>query len=191
MVAPVRFSGSTASVNLAISLSQITVLETAFNNETGLSLGTTNISVTPTVRIHGVLDGARVVDFFAPPLSLQLSGEALSLVSSSSSGGTSAFPQLTPTHSGSVDRSVRVPEQMSILGRSIDVLAARRLSLGGLVVLFAGVIAEILWLLRRRRMDEAARISAAYRQELVAVSASPANSASLWWTWRRSASSPI
>ena len=179
MVAPVRFSGSTASVNLAISLSQITALETAFNNETGLSLGTTNISVTPTVRIHGVLDGARVVDFFAPPLSLQLSGEALSLVSSSSSGGTSAFPQLTPTHSGSVDRSVRVPEQMSILGRSIDVLAARRLSLGGLVVLIAGVIAEILWLLRRRRMDEAARISAAYRQELVAVSASPANSAQL------------
>ncbi|HVC71601.1 MAG TPA: signal peptidase I [Acidimicrobiales bacterium] len=178
-VAPVPFSGSKASIEIPVDLSQITTLEARFTAETGLPLATTTITVTPKVRIRGVLDGARVNDTFAPPLALQMSGGVLNLESAPPSGSKSAYPQLTPSHSGSVDRPVLVTAQMSILGRSLDVLALRRVAIGGWAVLIAAAIVAVLWFWRRRRMDESARIRAAYGHELVAVSSDPATHAQL------------
>lgn len=182
--APVAFSGPTASVDLAVDLRQMATLEGAFSHETGIPLGTTDIVVTPTVHVRGSLDGAAVSDSFSPPLDFVLSDGELSLVSASSTpgpAGTSApsYPELTADRSGSVGIPVRVPARMAILGRSVGVTAARRVGLGGLLLALAAAAVGGVWVARRRRLDEPARIRATYGHDLVTVCASPATHAPL------------
>jgi signal peptidase I len=176
---PVAFSGTTAGVDLRIDLARIATLEKAFSDETGMSLGTTDIVITPTVDVHGTVGGATVVDSFALPLAFQMSGAEINLVSADPGGRTATFPQLTPDRSGSVTRPALVTATVSILGRSMAVDGVRRVGLAGVVLSLAGACGAWLWVRRRRRMDETQRIHAAHGHELVAVTSSPAEHARL------------
>jgi hypothetical protein len=176
-VAPVHFSGRTASAIIAVNLSKIAALEKAFTSETGMSLGTTDIVVTPTVHVGGSLAGARVSDSFAPPLTFQMSGQELNLLSSSPGGAPAVFPQLTPELAGSVGLPARAPAHMAILGRSIAVTTARRVGIGGVLAALVATLVGWRWTLRRRRMDQPARIRATLGHDLITVYSSPAGNA--------------
>jgi signal peptidase I len=178
-VSPTSFSGTTASVHVSFALARLSALESAFNSETGMVLGATNIMVTPTVHVRGSVGGAEVNDSFSPILPFQLNGQELNLVSTGSYGAAPTFPQLTPKQSGTAGRPVRVPAQMAILGRSLDVAVARVLWVGAMAASI--VVAFVLWVWfgRRRRMDAPTRIRATYGHDLVAVTTSPAADAPL------------
>jgi len=175
-VAPVAFSGSTATVDIPLDLTQIAVLEKAFGTETGIPLGNPNIVVTPTVHIHGTLDGAPVADTFDPSLTFPVNEQEIDVVQGGSVAGDHA---LTPDSPGSVERPTLVPAQMTILGRPVAVSEARRLALVGLILSILAAFGAVAWWMRRRRMDETGRIHAAFRPDLVAVTASPAIKAPL------------
>ena len=178
-MAPVAFSGTTAKVNVSFALARITALESAFNGETGIPLGATNIVVSPTVRVHGSVDGAKVTDSFAPLLTMQMNGQELNLVSSGTYGAAPTFPELTPKQPGTAGRPDRVPASMAVFGRSLTVGVARRLWLGAMGLSVIAAVVVWVWLLRRRRMDEPTRIRATHGHDLVAVSSSPAANAPL------------
>jgi len=177
-VAPVRFSGTTASVAIGVDLARVSALEHAFTQATGVPLSEGNIMVVPTVRVHGSVDGSPVKNSFAPSLGLMLNGDELSLLPGTiSPGGTGS--QLSPQGSGSVVHAVSVPATMPILGEPIGVARARELAAGGFVVSLVACLVVTAWLERRRRMDEPTRIRAAHGHDLVVVSSSPATDAAL------------
>ncbi len=175
-VAPVAFSGPTATVDVPLDLTQIAVVEKAFDTETGMPLGDPNIVVTPTVHIRGTLDGAPVADMFAPSLTFPVNEQEIDVVQG---GSVAADKALTPDSPGSVERPTRVPAKMTILGRAVAVTGARRLALVGLILSLLAAFGAGIWWMRRRRMDETGRIHAAFRPDLVAVTASPAVKAPL------------
>ena len=179
IVAPVRFSGPTARVDVPVDLSRITTLEKEFAQETGLPLETPVVTVTPTIRVRGTFDGAALAGHFAPSLPLQANGEVLSLASAGSGTSLANYPELTPHVTGTVNHPVKEPAQMSIVGHSMGVATARHTGLIGAVVLVILALVGGSWVVRRRRMDEPDRIRAAYGHELVKVSASPAGRAPL------------
>jgi hypothetical protein len=178
-VRPAAFSGTTATVHVSFSLARLAALESAFNSETGMALGATNIMVTPTVHVHGSVDGAEVTDSFSPILPMQVNGEELNLVATGTYGAARTYPQLTPKQSGTAGRPVRVPAQMAIVGRSLDVALARVLWPGAAGASIVAAFILWAWLGRRRRMDAPTRIRATHRHDLVAVSSSPAADAPL------------
>jgi signal peptidase I len=170
---PVAFQGPTAHVNIAVSLSRIATLEKALRSETGMALGTANVVVTPTVHISGSLAGKALSASDAPQLALQVNGEEIDLPSAAPNGLPPRFPQLTPESSGQIAVPNRVATSLSILGRSVAVESARRLSLLLVAVFLTAGIVGLTWLLRRRRMGETARIRAAFGHELITLSSSP------------------
>jgi signal peptidase I len=177
-VAPVAFSGSTATVAVPLDLTRIQGLAQSFAQETDVGLVDPEIVVKPTVHISGTIDGAPLEATFAPTLSFGVDGETLTVVGTTAGSG-GVTQNMTVAHTGSVARPIRVPAQVMIVGHKASVTTARRLSLGGLVLALVTAVGTGLWWWRRRRMDETNRIHAAYSHDLISVSHSPASGAPL------------
>ncbi|MHB1583068.1 MAG: hypothetical protein ACYC0E_04875, partial [Acidimicrobiales bacterium] len=170
---PVSFSGGDATAHLVLPLARIAGLQQSFTQETGVALGATSVVVTPTVRLHGTVDGVPLQSAFSPSLPLQAGPQQLNLVATTSSSGRESFPQLSQAAPGSVTRRVAAPADLTVLGRTLSVDRARSISavltgLSGLVLL--GFVVRAL---RRRRMVETDRIRAQYGADLVRVVSSP------------------
>jgi hypothetical protein len=177
-VAPVAFSGASAHLDVPLDLGRIPALEKAVTAETGVALDDPELVVTPVVHIHTTVAGTPVAGTMAPPLAFRVEGPILDVLGTSvGNGGTS--PPMATAHTGAVERRIFIPARLSFVGRSLSVVGARRLGLGGLVLSLLALMATGIWRTRRRRMDETARIHAAYGHDLVAVSASPAAQAPL------------
>jgi hypothetical protein len=138
-----------------------------------VALGATSVVVTPTVRLHGTVDGAPLRSAFSPSLPLQAGPQQLTLVATTSSSGRASFPQLSQAASGSVTRQVAAPADLTVLGRTLPVERARSISavLTGLIAFV--LLGFVVRALRRRRMDETDRIRAQYGADLVRVVSSP------------------
>jgi signal peptidase I len=178
-VAPVIFSGARASVAVPIDLGQIASLENEFATETRVSIAFPQIAITPTVHVHGTLEGAGVDATYAPSLTVPDNGQELDLGSTDAGVASAQSDELTPESSGSVELPTRVPARITIFGRLLTVADARRLALGGLLLSILAAIGACVWVIRRRRMDETARIHATYAHDLVRVSSSPTAQAKL------------
>jgi signal peptidase I len=170
---PVRFSGTSATVTVALDLAQIPDVETSFTTQTGVPLVDPQIVVTPVVHIEGTIDGVALRQTFETPLNFQVVGGSLTVLGTSAGGGGPGDPAMSVVRSGSVVRPIKVPAQVSVLGHAVSVLEARRLSLGGLALSILAALGTWAWWVRRRRMDETDRIHASYGHDLVSVSASP------------------
>jgi signal peptidase I len=177
--APVPFSGDQAVVDLPVDLHRIETLSSAFAAETGLPLGTTSVVVTPSVHLHGTLAGAAFDDSYGPELTMPLSAGILSLVSAAPAGQPATYPQLHPSATGSVSIAHSVPASFDLVGHTVAVSEARSLGLLGTILALATTVVGMIWARRRRRLDEAERRRAAFRQDLVAVTTSPATPARL------------
>ncbi len=178
-VVPTAFSGSVATVDVPLDLTQIPALEKTFGFETGVPLIDPDIVVTPVVHVGGTMAGAPVRDTFAPTLTFSVEGQYLNVVSVSSGAGADAAHQMTLDRTGSVEHRILVPTRMALMGRSASVAGVRSFGLWGLILAILAAFGTWLWVVRRRRMDETSRIHAAYSHDLVGLSANPAPKAPL------------
>jgi signal peptidase I len=181
-VAPVAFSGTAASVDLPIDLSNIAALEQQFDAETGIPLGDATIVVSPSVQVRAAVEGTSVLASDTPSLRFQTNGTELGIaVAASQAGPSSAATEaaLTATSSGSQQLASSAPARLDIVGKSVSVTTARLVALAGVVLCGLLLVAGRRSLARRRAMGQAERIRAAHGHDLVPVAASPAHDAKL------------
>ncbi|MGZ8716420.1 MAG: DUF5305 family protein, partial [Gaiellaceae bacterium] len=140
---------------------------------TGTHSGSYQVSIVPTIRLAGLVDGAALSDVFAQPLQLSLDQFRLQLTASPD-----------PTHPNSLTRSKETggvltqPNRIRLVaGRQLALRPAMRTAvIGGLASLVLLLLALATRVARRPPADEAARMRARYGRWIVRVAdASPAS----------------
>jgi hypothetical protein len=133
---------------------------------TGTHGGTYQVSIVPTVKLAGVLDGGPLTDMFAPPLQLSLDQVRLQVAASPD-----------PTTPNSLVRSKETggmltqPNQLRLVaGRRLALRPAERIALMGVAAsLVVLLLALALRIARPRPSDEAARLRGRYSRWIVRV----------------------
>lgn len=171
--APVSFTGTSARTVVRVDLDRLGAVETRFAAETGVPMGDANLVITLTVKDRGALAGAAFSDAYRPSLTLQYSAQELTLPYAGPEASGPLYPELVASRQGTVNRAVRVGAGLSLLGRRVPVLLAQRATAAFTAAAGAALVALLLRALRRRRMDEPARIRARYGHEMVRLASSP------------------
>ncbi len=86
-VAPVAFTGSSATIAVPLDLTALAALESSFTAETGVPLQDPEIVVTPAGHLRGPRAGAAIADTLAPTLAFRIEGPVLDLIGTSPGGG--------------------------------------------------------------------------------------------------------
>ena len=153
------FQGDATRVSATLDLRRLRAVLDRVEATTGVANGSYRVAIRPTIRVAGSVAGQPVRETFAPALPLWLDTVQLRLEDGRKS--------LTRTQSGSGTRVV--PNQLSLLGRRLDVGAARWLAL----VAFAGALVAAAFALRvrseRRTRTAASEIADRYGRWIVNV----------------------
>jgi len=133
---------------------------------TGTHGGAYQVSIVPTVKLAGVLDGAPLTDMFAPPL--QLSLDELRLQVTASPDPTTPNSLVRSKETGGM---LTQPNQLRLVaGRELALDPAKRTALmGGGVALVVMLLALALRIVRRHPSDEGARLRERYGRWIVRV----------------------
>jgi signal peptidase I len=154
-----RFTGTRAIAAVTLDLNQLRGMIRRVEVLTGTPPGAYTLSVVPRFHVAGSLAGRTLESDYAPALKFQL--DALQLRLEDPKG-------LAPGRRGTVVGSATTPARLSLRGRSLQVTAARRIALTGVLLAAVGAALAGLWL-RRRPADQGARIRSAYRHLIIPV----------------------
>lgn len=171
LVAPTHFSGDHANVTGTVDLRSLSSLLERVDALGDVNGGTYTVTLTPTVRVQGLVAGDTLHDGFAPKLALTLDPNQLQLEPGGATG-SGAASTLTQSTSGS--GTVTVANKLSLLKFKLSVSLARRVSLYGGAAALLLLLVGIAIGLRARPQDEHARIERLYGDLIVPVEALPA-----------------
>jgi signal peptidase I len=166
------FAGDRLTLDGTLQLDALQAMLRRLEADTGTRSSSYHVSIVPTARVAGVVNGAPMKDVFAPPLQLSLDQSRLQLAGSSDPAQSSSL-----TRSKNTSGMLTEPNRIVIAGRQLSLGSAMRTAvIGGAGSLALLLVALIMRLTRRAPADEAARVRARYGRWIVRVAdASPAS----------------
>lgn len=171
----VHFDGPVASATLTLPIARALHLAQVAASETGLAYGPETISVTPTVSVHGTVDGRPFTDHLSGPQ--QFGMNALELNLQSDVPGSPAAGGLVTTRSRSVQTEAVSPGGLTVFGLRIErgpLVGAGALGMAlALALCLSG--ATRLW--RQRDQSEEAQTRRRLHRDLVPIDNDPSASA--------------
>jgi signal peptidase I len=165
-----HFTGNRALVTGNLDLASVLALLRHLEATTAVG-GSFTLTLVPTVRTTGRLDGLPLHVTFAPRIPFSLNPLEVQPVSSAGSplaAGPSPTSPFRPSLAGSVTGRRYQPLVISLAIVRVPVAAARRIALGGIAVVVCVLLAVCLQL-RSRPRDESADIIRRYRRMIIPV----------------------
>jgi hypothetical protein len=172
LVPSAPFAGDRLTLDGTLQLDALQAMLRRLEADTGTRSGSYHVSIVPTARLAGFVDGAPMKDVFAPPLQLSLDQSRLQLAGSSDPAQPSSL-----TRSKDTSGMLTEPNRIVIAGRQVSLGSAMHTAvIGGAASLVLLLVALMLRLTRRAPADEAARMRARYGRWIVrAADVSPAS----------------
>jgi signal peptidase I len=168
LVAPEPFAGDHVVLAGLLQLGSLEAMLHRFEVVTGTHAGSYQVSIVPTVKISGVLDGEHMSTAFAPPLQLSLDQARMQLATASDPATPNSLVRSKQT-GGSLTQPSRI---RLVAGRQLALRTAKHTALlGGAAALALLLVALLLRIAQRGPADEAARIRARYGRAIVRVAA--------------------
>lgn len=159
------FQGNTATAKGVLDITAVKQLLAAVGQQTGLSMGSATITLTPDVHVTGNIGGRPLDDAFNSGIAFRLDKDLLRLEQAPT--GQPGDPIMVSS-AKSVSVPTQAPAKLSLLGRSISVSFARTVAtVLGLAALLTAAVAGFL--LRRRLSHAAGRIELRYGSNILTV----------------------
>jgi signal peptidase I len=160
-----RFAGDAVTVRGTLELEPLLALGRRVEALTGTISQSYGVSLVPTIRLGGTVDGEPLQSSFAPVLLFRFDSSTLRLdTASPSSEETTALERAK-----GISASRREPARLGLVVASIDVSTARWVGLIGALLALAGAACATFLLGRDRDDDEPAQIAARYGAWLIHV----------------------
>lgn len=170
LAAPKGFHGDEVELRATLDIARLQAVIAEVETLTGVRSATYTVAVAADARVTGTLAGQAVNDEFSPRLRFQLDALQLRPEWNNGAEGAGGDDVLTPSKPGAVHRPGTADRRIDVLGRSLAVGDARRLSVaGGLSSVLALLAAAAAG--RRLRWSERARIAARHGHRIVPVAA--------------------
>lgn len=168
LVAAEPFTGDHLTLAAMLQLDSLEAMLRRLEAVTGTRAGTYQVSIVPTVKLSGVLDGTRMSSVFAPPLQLTLDQVRLQLATASDPAKPNSLVRSKET-GGSLMRPSRI---RLVAGRQLTLRTAKHTALlGGAASVALLLLALLLRIAQRTPADEAARLRARHGRTIVRVAA--------------------
>lgn len=170
LAAPKEFDGDEVELRATLDVAHLQAVIAEVETLTGVRQATYRVAVIANVRVTGTVAGQALNNEFSPRLSFQLDALQLRPEWADGADGGGGDSVLKPSQPGVVHRLGTAQRRLDVLGRSLTVGDARRLSV-------AGGLSSVLALLavaaagRRLRGSEQARIAARHGHRIVPVAA--------------------
>ena len=160
------FAGDRLTLGGTLQIDALEAMLRRLEAVTGTHGGSYQVSIVPTIRLAGLVDGTALSDVFAPPLQLSLDQFRLQVTGAPD-----------PAHPNSLTRSKETggvltePNRIRLVaGRQLALRPAMRTAvIGGLASLVLLLLALVTHVARRPPADEAARMRARYGRWIVRV----------------------
>jgi signal peptidase I len=159
------FAGSSSSARGTIDLRRVWILLRQVQAATGLKQESYGLTLVANVAVRGMVAGQRFADSFAQRVQFRLDSLSLQLVSDVAPAGRAGL--FRSERGESVQVTQRAATAITVLGRSIPVTTARRLSAAAGGAWLLAALAALLFL--RAPVHEPARIRSRYGSMLVAL----------------------
>jgi hypothetical protein len=159
------FQGNTAAAKGVVDISAVKQLLAAVGQQTGLSMSSAIITITPDVHVAGSIGGRPLDDAFNTGIAFRLDQELLRLEQTPT--GQPGDP-ITASSAKSMSVPTQAPAKLALLGRSISVSLAR--TVAAVLGLAAAMTAAVAgFILHRRLSHEAGRIELRYGNNILTV----------------------
>ena len=168
--APQPFTGDTASASGTIDITQLQKLLGQVAKMTNVTGGTYNLTIAPTVKVHGAVDGHTLKDSFAPTLPFLVDAYQLQLVPAGAAG-SGGMGMLTQSAQGTGPATVA--NTISLPKATLNVATARKIGEAGAGAAIVALLAGLLLTLRTRPRNELENILQTYGEIIVHVTDTP------------------
>jgi signal peptidase I len=163
----VSFSGEAPLVEGTIRLAELRSMIESLEERTGFERPYYTLEIVPSVTMKAKYNGSEILDYFEPHLTFRMEEFQLYLIATEPN--TPRLAQLEPQQTGYIQRTVEIPNTISILGVDLLVQTGRWIAGIGLGIAFLGFAGIAFFYVHASQEGEASQITMKYGSMLVEV----------------------